>query len=87
MTPKGIVKMSVKSWPRRVRRPLPLAPEEYPWTHTHSPLPPRSATDTGLPAEFFLQTVLAVMSLVHGVVFFVLNRSEDEDGIPEDDHA
>jgi len=31
--------------------------------------------------------VLAVMSLVHGVVFFVLNRSEDEDGIPEDDHA
>ncbi|HKK69573.1 MAG TPA: hypothetical protein VKA86_00035 [Candidatus Krumholzibacteria bacterium] len=43
--------------------------------------------DSSLPTEFFLQTVLAVMLLVQGVVFFVLNRSTDEDGFPEDDDA
>jgi len=35
--------------------------------------------ETALPAEFFLQLVLAVMLLVHGAVFFVLNRSEPDD--------
>lgn len=43
--------------------------------------------DTGLPTEFFLQTVLAVMLLVQGVVFFVLNRATEEDGFPEHDDA
>ncbi len=42
---------------------------------------------TGLPTEFFLQTVLAVMLLVQGVVFFALNRSTDAGGFAEDDDA
>ena len=35
--------------------------------------------DTELPTEFFLQVVLAVMLLVHGIVFFALNRPESDD--------
>lgn len=35
--------------------------------------------DTDLPTEFFLQVVLAVMLLVHGIVFFALNRPESDD--------
>lgn len=42
---------------------------------------------TGLPTEFFLQTVLAVMLVVHGAVFFALNRTTEEDGRTDDDDA
>ena len=42
---------------------------------------------TSLPTEFFLQTVLAVMLLVHGAVFFVLDRTTAEDDLPDDDDA
>ncbi|MBD3221133.1 hypothetical protein GF314_07790 [bacterium] len=34
--------------------------------------------DTTLPTGFFLQLVLAVMLLVHGTVFFVLNRPDGD---------
>jgi hypothetical protein len=43
--------------------------------------------DTQLPIEFFLQTVLATMLVVHGAVFLFLNRSHGNDDALDDDRA
>ena len=53
-----------------------------------SPTPANEATSTSAEeSSFFLQAAMAVMLGVSSVVFFYLNRSEEENEAEQDSHA